>query len=240
MNPVKTLINETKSFPPYHQTIDSLNMNLNSEKKIMEGLSSFLDQDLSILSKNQPKELQTCIEEIQKAGQKQIEIINQMISNQSKIPNTMSILDSLYTEIKNELSIISNARDVATDSQLIMDKSIQNLKHLKAQKSVDPSKLEEANQEVLKTTHQYDNDFQNANNVQKERSPNISKLRKKFVDSLSNSLKLLSQVKESAAKEMHQISTELMNSILLLEQSDEPNLTSLEDRLKQLEDEKIE
>lgn len=240
MNPVKTLINETKSFPPYHQTIDSLNMNLNSEKKIMEGLSSFLDQDLSILSKNQPKELQTCIEEIQKAGKKQIEIINQMISNQSKIPNTMSILDSLYTEIKNELSIISNARDVATDSQLIMDKSIQNLKHLKAQKSVDPSKLEEANQEVLKTTHQYDNDFQSANNVQKERSPNISKLRKKFVDSLSNSLKLLSQVKESAAKEMHQISTELMNSILLLEQSDEPNLTSLEDRLKQLEDEKIE
>lgn len=240
MNQIKTLINETKPFPPYHQMIDSLNMNSESEKKIVEALSSILKQDLSTLSKNQPKEFQAYIEEVQKSGQKQIEIINKAISDQSKISNSMSILDSLYAEIKNELTIISNARDIATDSQLRMDKSIQNLNKLKNQKSVDQSKIEEADQEVTKTTNQYDKDFQNANDVQKERSKNISELRKKFIESLAKSLKSFSEIKESAAKELHQLSTELKESLLYLEQSDEPTFTSLEERLKQLEEEKFE
>lgn len=240
MNPIKSLINETKPFPPYHQMIDSLNMNIESEKKIVESLSSFVEQDLSIIYENQPDVLQKCIEIIQNSCKKQADLMQNMISAQLSIPNTMITLNTLYKEIQNELSIISNARDTATESQLMMDKSIQNLNKIKDQKSIDQSKIQEANQEVTKATHQFEKDTQNADDIQKARSQNINEYRKKFVESLAISLKTLSQIKESFTKEIHQVSEELKNSLLILDQSDEPSFPALEDRLKQLNEESID
>lgn len=240
MNQVKSLINETKSFPPYYQMIDALNMNLDSEKKIVEGLSSFLNQPLEILYETQPKELEICIKEIQKAVKKQKDVMQNMISTQSIIPNTMSILLSIYKEIAHELSIISDAREVAIKSQAAMDKSVQNLNKIKKQKVIDQSKLEGAEKEVTKNTDQYESDNQTAENIQREKSQTIIELRKKFVESLAISLKSFAQVKEAVAKDLAQVSTELTNSLLFLDPSNDPSFASLEDRLKQLNDEKID
>ena len=47
-------------------------------------------------------------------------------------------------------------------------------------------------------------------------------------------------MKEAVAKDLAQVSTELTNSLLFLDPSNDPSFASLEDRLKQLNDEKID
>ena len=182
MKDIKTLLNQIKQFPQFHDMIDDLNSEINSQKKIIEGLNLvFGNNYLSIFNKDLPKEITTALEEIQKAGELQASIFQNMLSTISIIPNSFNILNNLYKEMSQDWISIYNSQEVASKSEANMKKAAENSKKYEGHETFESEKARTAREEAERTKNQYDIDYENAERIKTEKHRHLVQLRSNLI-----------------------------------------------------------
>ncbi|OHT02676.1 hypothetical protein TRFO_30174 [Tritrichomonas foetus] len=234
MHQIKGLFNQTRTFPQYHDTIDALNLSIESQRKVIEGISLVFSDDYTIFCKNQNKETKSSILGIQQAGKKQIKIMQNLLNSLSVLPTDLSILLTLYNNIVKEWSVVVQARENAQKSKANLEKLEMSLERSQNKESPEYKKLLDLKDAAKK---QEENDYKLAEKLRDEKFVRVNELKKMFMDSLAKSLKAAAEAREETAKELNHVASEMSNAVLEFQDYNSSDLDKLKERMKQLEEE---